>query len=82
MKEQITQDLAVAAAKIVPAAGITVSTYTPGYTLSDVAVVCTIVFTLVQTFTVMVRNWGRWTSWGRARWFSIRRFWAWVKRRG
>lgn len=82
MKEQITQDLAVAAAKIAPAAGVTVGTYTPGYTLSDVAVVCTIIFTLVQTFTVIVKNWGDWSAWWSARFATVRRFILWVRRRG
>ncbi|MGH8037085.1 MAG: hypothetical protein ACREPC_07955 [Stenotrophomonas sp.] len=82
MKEQITQDLAVAAAKIAPAAGVTVGTYAPGYTLSDVAVVCTIVFTLVQTFTVVVKNWGDWSAWWTARWVTVARIYAKVRRRG
>lgn len=82
MKEQITQDLAVAAAKIAPAAGVTVGTYSPGYTLSDVAVVCTIVFTLAQTFTVIVKNWGDWSAWWAARWATVSRLVDRVRRRG
>lgn len=82
MKEQITQDLAVAAAKIAPAAGVTVGTYNPGYTLSDVAVACTIIFTLVQTFAVVVKNWGDWSAWWVARWATVRRALAWIRRRG
>lgn len=82
MKEQITQDLAVAVAKIAPAAGVTVGTYNPGYTLSDVAVGCTIIFTLVQTFAVVVKNWGDWSVWWMARWATVRRVIAKVARRG
>lgn len=82
MKEQITKDLAESAAKIAPAAGVTVGTYTPGYTLSDVAVICTILFTLIQTFTVVMKNWGDWTAWWSARWLTARRVIAWVRRRG
>lgn len=82
MKEQITQDLAVAAAKIAPAAGVTVGTYNPGYTLSDLAVACTIIFTLVQTFAVVVKNWGDWSAWWVARWVTVRRVIAKVARRG
>lgn len=82
MKEQITQDLAVAVAKIAPVAGVTVGTYNPGYTLSDVAVICTILFTLLQTFNLLVKNWGAWTDWGRARWLAVRRLIAKVARRG
>lgn len=82
MKEQITQDLAVAAAKIAPVAGVTIGTYNPGYTLSDWAMVCTILFTLLQAFNLLVRNWGAWTDWGRARWLAVRRLIAKVARRG
>ncbi|WP_312252717.1 hypothetical protein [Stenotrophomonas sp.] len=82
MKETITQDLAMAAAKVAPAAGVTVGTYSPGYTLSDVAVICTILFTLLQAFAVVVKNWGDWTSWGRARWATVVRIYARIRRRG
>jgi hypothetical protein len=82
MKETITQDVAMAVAKVAPAAGVTAGTYTPGYTLSDIALICTILFTLLQAFSVVVKNWGDWTQWGRARWATVRRVAAWVFRRG
>lgn len=82
MKEQITQDIAIAAGKIVPTAGIVVGTYNPGYTLSDVAVVCTIVFTVLQTFTLVVKNWGDWSSWWAARRAQLRRLINWIRGRG
>ncbi|KAK6697468.1 hypothetical protein SNK04_014040 [Fusarium graminearum] len=56
----------MAVAKVAPAAGVTAGTYTPGYTLSDIALFCTILFTLLQAFSVVVKNWGEWTQWGRA----------------
>ncbi|KAK6697233.1 hypothetical protein SNK04_014321 [Fusarium graminearum] len=54
----------MAVAKVAPAAGVTAGTYTPGYTLSDIALFCTILFTLLQAFSVVVKNWGEWTQWG------------------
>ncbi|KAK6697393.1 hypothetical protein SNK04_014145 [Fusarium graminearum] len=56
----------MAVAKVAPAAGVTAGTYTPGYTLSDIALFCTILFTLLQAFSVVVKNWGEWTQWARA----------------
>ncbi|OWR35261.1 hypothetical protein CEE55_02315 [Stenotrophomonas pavanii] len=82
IKEQITTDLAVAGSKIGAAASVTAATYSPGYTLSDWALIGTIIFTIVQTFTVMVKNWGDWSAWWSARMGNARRFWAWIRRRG
>ncbi|HFF6210901.1 hypothetical protein ACYPJF_06780 [Stenotrophomonas geniculata] len=82
MRDSITQDLAVAAAKIAPVTSVTVGTYTPGYTLSDVAVICTIIFTMLNIFAVIVKNWGDWTNWGRARWATVVRIYARIRRRG
>lgn len=81
MKDSITQDLAVAAAKIAPVTSVTVGTYTPGYTLSDIAVICTIIFTMLNIFAVIVKNWGDWTNWGRARWETVARLYARIRRR-
>lgn len=81
MKDSITQDLAVAAAKIAPITSVTVGTYTPGYTLSDWAVICTIIFTTLNIFAVIVKNWGDWTNWGRARWATVIRLYARIRRR-
>ncbi len=82
MRDSITQDLAVAAAKIAPVTSVTVGTYTPGYTLSDIAVICTIIFTMLNIFAVIVKNWGDWTSWGRARWATVVRVYGRIRRRG
>jgi len=82
IKEQITTDLAVAGSKIGAAVSVTAATYSPGYTLSDWALIGTIIFTIVQTFTVMVKNWGDWSAWWTARMGNARRFWAWIRRRG
>ncbi|HDS1390347.1 hypothetical protein JAK43_15485 [Stenotrophomonas maltophilia] len=82
IKEQITTDLAVAGSKIGAAVSVTAATYSPGYTLSDWALIGTIIFTIVQTFTVMVKNWGDWSAWWTARMGNARRLWAWIRRRG
>lgn len=53
-----------------------------GSTRSDWAQIGTIIFTIVQTFTVMVKNWGDWSAWWTARMGNARRFWAWIRGRG
>lgn len=82
MKDQITQDIAVATAKIAPVTSVTVGTYTPGYTLSDLAMLGTIIFTMLNIFALIVKNWGDWTNWGRARWATVVRIYARIRRRG
>ncbi|MGE8259409.1 MAG: hypothetical protein ACN6RJ_08300 [Stenotrophomonas sp.] len=61
---------------------VTAATYSPGYTQSDWALIGTIIFTIAQKFTVMVKNWGHWSAWWTARMGSAKRFWAWIRRRG
>lgn len=56
IKEQNTTDLAVAGSKIGAAVSVTAATYSPGYTLSDWALIGTIIFTIVQTFTRFRRS--------------------------
>lgn len=82
MKEQITQDIAGAAAKATPPAVVTVATYSQGLTLSEWAMIATIAYTCILSATTIVRHWGEWTSWIAARASDIRRFRAWMRTRG
>lgn len=82
MKDQITQDIAVGAAKAAPPAVVTAATYSQGLTLSEWAMVATIGYTLVLTATTIVRHWGDWTNWITARASDFRRLQAWMRRRG
>lgn len=82
IKEQITTDLAVAGSKIGATVSVTAATYSPGYTLSDWALIGTIIFTIVQTLTLMMKNWGDWSAWWTARMGNAKRFWARFRRRG
>ncbi|KZE52987.1 hypothetical protein FIU09_10005 [Stenotrophomonas maltophilia] len=82
IKEQITTDLAVAGSKIGAAASATAATYSPGYTLSDWALTGAIVFTVVQMFTVRLKNWGDWSAWWSARMGNAKRLWTWIRRPG
>lgn len=81
MREQITQDLAVSAAKIAPPAIASALGVENGWTLADWAMLLTIIFTLAQLFTVMVKNWGDWMGWWRIRIADARRLWRWIRRR-
>ena len=74
--------LAVAGSKIGAAAGATAATYSPGYTLSDWALTGAIVFTVVQMFTVRLKNWGDWSAWWSARMGNAKRLWTWIRRPG
>lgn len=81
MREQITQDLAVSAAKIAPPAIASAFGVGNGWTLADWAMLLTIIFTLAQLFTVTVKNWGDWMGWWRIRIADMRRLWRWIRSR-
>nr|WP_245336470.1 hypothetical protein [Stenotrophomonas sp. PvP093] len=74
--------MAVAGSKIGAAASATAATYSPGYTLSDWALTGAIVFTVVQMFTVRLKNWGDWSAWWSARMGNAKRLWTWIRRPG
>lgn len=82
MKDQISQDIAVGAAKVAPPAVVTAATYSQGLTLSEWSMIATIVYVCVLTATTIVRHWGDWTSWISARASDFRRLKAWIRSRG
>lgn len=79
MKDQITADLTVGAAKVAPAALGSAAAATQGWALADVAVALTILYTLTLFLTAVVKNWGLWMDWWAARRIDARRLWAWLR---
>lgn len=50
-----------------------------GWQLADYAVMATLIYTGVLTLTTVVKNWGMWMEWWKARWSDLRRFIAWTR---
>ena len=82
MKDQITNDLLAGGAKVAPAIIGSAVSVAKGWSLSDVAVLLTILYTAVLTTTTVVKNWGLWMDWWLARADDLRRIWRWARSRG
>ncbi len=82
MKDQITADIVAGSAKAAPAVVGSAVSAAQGLALADVAVMLTILYTGILTATTVIKNWGLWMEWWAARVSDVRRFAAWVRRRG
>ena len=82
MKDQITADLVAGGAKAAPAVVGSAVSAAQGWALADVAVLLTILYTLILTTTTVVKNWGLWMDWWAARAADMRRIWRWARSRG
>lgn len=78
MKDSISQDLAVSAAKIAPPAAVAVATAAGGLSLQDWVLITTIIYGVVQTSLTIVRGWGDWLAWWTGRMSDLRRARAWA----
>lgn len=81
MKDPISQDLIAAVLKTAPTATVAVATYDPSKHLSWAVMGVTLLVGLSQFFTTMVKNWGDWIGWWKARGVDARRLWRWVSGR-
>jgi hypothetical protein len=81
MKDQITQDLMAALARTAPTATVAVATYDPSKHLSMLVMVVSLLVGLSQFFTTMIRNWGDWMSWWKARGADVVRLVRWARGR-
>jgi hypothetical protein len=79
VREQISADLAVGAAKSAPPVLASAAAVAQGWQLADYAVMATLIYTGVLTLTTVVKNWGMWMEWWKARAGDLRRFIAWAK---
>lgn len=77
MREQISADLAVGAAKSAPPVLASAAAVAQGWQLADYAVMATLIYTGVLTLTTVVKNWGMWMEWWGARLADLRRLVAW-----
>lgn len=82
VKDQITADIVAGSAKAAPAVVGSAVSAAQGLALADVAVMLTILYTGILTATTVIKNWGLWMEWWAARVSDVRRFAAWVRRRG
>lgn len=82
VKDQITADIVAGSAKAAPAVVGSAVSAAQGLALADVAVMLTILYTGILTATTVIKNWGMWIEWWAARVSDVRRFAAWVRRRG
>ena len=82
MKDQISNDLLAGGFKVAPAIIGSAVSAAKGWTLADVAVLLTILYTLILTTTTVVKNWGLWMDWWAARAADMRRIWRWARSRG
>lgn len=79
VREQISADLAVGAAKSAPPVLASAAAVAQGWQLADYAVMATLIYTGVLTLTTVVKNWGMWMEWWGARLADVRRFIAWAR---
>lgn len=79
MKDQITADLVAGGAKAAPAVVGSAVSAAQGWALSDVAVLLTILYTAALLSTTVIKNWGLWIDWWKARWADLSRFIRWIK---
>lgn len=79
MKDQITADLTVGAAKATPAVIGSAVSAAQGWALADVAVLLTIAYTAVLLLTTVVKNWGLWIDWWKSRREDVRRLVEWLR---
>lgn len=80
MREQISADLAVGAAKSAPPVLASAAAVAQGWQLADYAVMATLIYTGVLTLTTVVKNWGMWMEWWKGRVSDFRRFIAWARK--
>ena len=80
MKDPMTQDVAWAAVKSVPAiAGAVVVRDSIDW--SALVSHVTMIYTFLLAFDLMVRHWGWWIAWLKERAATLRRFWNWLRGR-
>lgn len=82
MKDQITNDLAVAAAKVAPPAVIAAAGAAGAVSPQSILIWLSILYTLALLLTTVIKNWGDWMTWWTARGAQLQRAWARVRRRG
>ena len=82
MKDQISHDLLAGGYKVAPAIVGSAVSVVKGWTLADVAVLLTILYTLILTATTVVKHWGLWMDWWAARADDLRRIMRWARSRG
>ena len=80
MKDPMTEDVAWAAAKSVPAiTGAVVVRHSIDW--SAVVSTVTMIYTFILAFDLMVRHWGLWGGWIKARISELRRLLNWLRGR-
>jgi hypothetical protein len=72
VRDQITADLVAGGAKATPAVVGSAVSAAQGWALADVAVLLTIAYTAVLLATTVVKNWGLWMDWWKARVADVR----------
>jgi len=82
MKDQISADLLATGAKVAPPAVVATATAVGSINPQSILVWLTIVYTLSLLLTNVVKHWGTWMAWFDGRAEDLRRFWAWIRRRG
>lgn len=82
MKDQITYDLSVAAAKVAPPVAVATASVAGAIDPQSVLIWLSILYTLALLMTLGIKNWGDWMTWWAARFVQAGRLWAWVRRRG
>ncbi len=76
MKDPISQDLLAALFKSAPTATVAVATYDPTKHLSWAVMIVSLLVGLSQFFSTIVKNWGDWMVWWRARGACVARMWG------
>ena len=80
MKDPMTQTVAWAAVKSVPAiTGAVVVRHSIDW--SVLVSIVTMIYTAILTLDVTARHWGLWGAWLKERAATLRRFWNWLRGR-
>lgn len=80
MSDQISADLAAAAAKAAPPVSVAVAATVGAIRPESILIWLSIVYTLAMLSTLVIKNWDTWLDWWRRRWSQAKAFWRWIRK--